>query len=91
MKEAATPEKLAEIWTSLQGQLGAYKRRAETHVQKEGPYDLVFVTTGFERQAVDLKVVVSEAGEVVGFFIEPAGSAVPPPDAAPPPYAQPGA
>ena len=89
MKEAATPEKLKEIWSGIQLQLGAYKRRVGTRAEHQGGYDFAFVTTAFERQTVDLKVVIDAAGKVVGFFIVPVQAATPPPDAAPPPYARP--
>jgi dienelactone hydrolase len=50
---------------------------------------MIFVTTAFEKQTVDLKVVIDDGGQVVGFFILPVQPAVPPADAAPPPYAKP--
>ncbi len=89
MKEAATPEKLKEVWTGIQAQLGAYKERVGTRAEHQGAYDFAFVTTAFERQTVDLKVVMDAGGKVVGFFIVPVQPATPPPDAAPPPYAKP--
>jgi hypothetical protein len=49
---------------------------------------MVFVTTAFEHQTVDLKVVIDD-GRVVGFFILPVQAAVPLADAAPPAYAKP--
>jgi uncharacterized protein len=89
MKEAATPEKLKEVWTGLQIQLGAYQRRVGTRAEHQGAYDFAFVTTAFERQTVDLKVVMDAGGQVVGFFIVPVQSPTTPPDAAPPSYAKP--
>jgi uncharacterized protein len=89
MKEAATPERLKEIWSGIQVQLGAYKRRVGTRAEHQGDHDFAFVTTAFERQTVDLKVVMDAKGQVVGFFIVPVQAATPPPDAAPPPYARP--
>lgn len=91
MKEAATPEKLEEIWAGIQVQLGAYQRRVGTRAEHQGDHDFAFVTTAFERQTVDLKVVMDAGGKVVGFFIVPVQAATPPPDAAPPSYAKPGA
>ncbi|HEX4959733.1 MAG TPA: alpha/beta fold hydrolase [Thermoanaerobaculia bacterium] len=89
MKKAAPAAKLSEIWTGIQTQLGAYKRRVATRSEKPAQYDVVFVTTAFEKQTVDLKVVIDDASEVVGFFIQPVQSAAPPPDPSPPPYAKP--
>src|SRR4051812_7886150 len=89
MKKAAPAAKLSEIWTGIQTQLGAYKRRVASRAEKPGPYDFVFVTTAFEKQTVDLKVVIDEGGHVVGFFIVPVQPATMPPDPAPPAYAKP--
>ncbi len=91
MKAAAPPAKLAEIWSSLQTQMGSYKRRVATRRVKEGIYDVVLVTTAFERATVDLKVVVDEHGRIAGFFIVPAAqeAAPAPADPGPPPYAKP--
>jgi hypothetical protein len=71
MKGALPAEKLAEVWTGLQGQLGAYKRRISTRTERQGGYDFVFFTSEFERATVDLKVVMDDAGRVAGFFIVP--------------------
>src|SRR4051794_23786107 len=89
MREAAPAAKLREIWTGIQTQLGAYKRRLGTRAESQGQYDMAFVTTAFENKTVDLKVVIDDGGHVVGFFIVPVQPAVPPADAAPPPYAKP--
>jgi dienelactone hydrolase len=89
MKEAATAAKLSEIWTGIQTQLGPYKQRLGTRTERRTQFDMVFVTTAFEHQTVDLKVVIDDGGQVVGFFILPVQSAVPPADPAPPPYAKP--
>ena len=71
MRTAAPPEKLAEIWTAVQNQMGAYKRRAGVRTEKQGGYDVAFVTVEFERSTVDFKVVVDTAGRIAGFFIVP--------------------
>ncbi|HTG31380.1 MAG TPA: alpha/beta fold hydrolase [Thermoanaerobaculia bacterium] len=71
MRTAAPPEKLAEIWTAVQNQMGAYKRRAGVRTEKQGGYDVAFVTVEFEKSTVDFKVVVDTAGRIAGFFIVP--------------------
>jgi dienelactone hydrolase len=75
MKAAAPPEKLAEIWTSLQSQLGPYKKRIGLRTEKQGAYTVVVATTEFERGTVDLRVGVDDAGRVAGFFIVPPSQA----------------
>jgi Protein of unknown function (DUF3887) len=72
MKAATPPAKLAQIWSALQIQMGPYKRRIATRAVKEGLYDVVLATTGFERGTADLKVVLDERGRIAGFFVVPA-------------------
>ncbi len=83
MRSAAPPEKLSEIWSALQTRMGPYKRRTGVRLEKQGPYDVAFVTTEFERSEVDFKVVVDAGGKIAGFFI------VPPKQGAGPEYAPP--
>jgi dienelactone hydrolase len=71
MRAAAPPDKLAEIWTSIQLQMGAYQRRTGVRTEKQGAYEVAFVTAEFEHDKVDFKVVVDEAGKIAGFFIVP--------------------
>jgi uncharacterized protein len=71
MRAAAPPEKLSEIWTSIQTQMGAYKRRTGVRTQKQGPYDICLVSVEFERDTADFKVVVDATGKIAGFFIVP--------------------
>ena len=90
MKAAAPPPRLAEIWGTLQGQLGPYKRRIATRTVKEGLYDVVLATTEFARSTVDLKVVIDQKGRIAGFFVVPAEGEKAPAaaDPGPPPYAK---
>lgn len=85
MKAAAPAEKLAEIWTSLQSQLGAFKKRTGLRTEKQGPFDFVLATTEFEHATVDLKVVLDASGHIGGFFIVPPSGANPV-EYAPPAY-----
>jgi dienelactone hydrolase len=84
MKTAAPPEKLAEIWTSLQSQFGTYKKRLSARLEKQGPYNVVLATTEFERATVDLRVAIDGEGRIGGFFIVPPKAAGP--EYAPPAY-----
>jgi uncharacterized protein len=87
MSTMAPPEKLSEIWTSLQTQMGPYERRTGARTQKQDPYVMVLVTTEFQRSTVDFKVLVDDQGRISGFFI--AGVKPRPgtgPEYTPPPY-----
>jgi hypothetical protein len=80
LRAAAPPEKLAEIWTAVQIQMGAFKRRTGVRMETQGLYEVAFVTAEFERGTVDFKVVVDDKGKIAGFFIVPPQK---PADAAP--------
>jgi dienelactone hydrolase len=87
MRTMAPPEKLSEIWTSLQAQMGPYERRTDVRTQKQDSYETVLVTTEFQRSTVDFKVLVDVDGKIAGFFI--AGAKPRPgtgPEYAPPAY-----
>ncbi|HEY0512347.1 MAG TPA: alpha/beta fold hydrolase [Thermoanaerobaculia bacterium] len=85
MRAAAPPEKLSEIWTALQSQLGPYKRPVGVRTEKQGLYRVVFVTAEFERSTVDFRVAIEESGKIGGLFVVPpqtmgqAGAAYSPP------------
>ena len=83
MKAAMPPEKLPEVWTAIQGQIGAYKRRVAVRTEKQGMYEIVFVTAEFERSTVDFKVAIDGTGKIGGFFIVPSQPAA---EYAPPAY-----
>jgi dienelactone hydrolase len=87
MNAAAPPEKLAEIWTSLQTQMGPFKRRGAVRTDKLGEYDVVFVAAEFERSAVEFKVVVDAAGKIAGLSLaQSKPSEAAPADYSPPAY-----
>src|SRR3954465_4258942 len=69
MRTMAPPEKLSEIWTSLQAQMGPYERRTGVRTQKQEPYEMVLVSTEFQRSTVDFKVLIDGEGKIAGFFI----------------------
>jgi dienelactone hydrolase len=87
MRNMAPPEKLSEIWASLQAQMGPYERRTGARTQEQTPYQMVLVTTEFQRSTVDFKILVDNEGKIAGFFI--AGTKPRPgtgPEYTPPPY-----
>src|SRR3954470_20562571 len=87
MRTMAPPEKLSEIWAALQAQMGPYERRTGVRTQNQEPYEMVLVTTEFQRSTVDFKILVDAEGKIVGFFI--AGSKPRPgagPEYTPPAY-----
>jgi dienelactone hydrolase len=71
LRAAAPPDKLAGIWTAIQSQMGAFKRRTGVRTEKQGLYDVAFVTVAFAHSTADFKVVVDDQGRIAGFFIVP--------------------
>src|SRR5436305_14438248 len=69
MRTMAPPEKLSEIWASLQAQMGPYERRTGVRTQQQEAYEMVLVPTEFQRSTVDFKVLVDDKGQIAGFFI----------------------
>jgi uncharacterized protein len=88
MAQAVPEAKLRETWEKLREQVGEFRRRTGTRVQKVRALEAVIITAEFERGTLDLRVVVDSADRIAGFFIQ---AAVPTGAAALPPYApQPG-
>jgi dienelactone hydrolase len=84
MRAAAPPDKLSEVWTALQKQIGPYKRRVGVRTEKQGTYVVAFVTAEFERSTVDFKVAIDNGGKVGGFFVVPPQTAGPGSEYSPP-------
>ncbi len=90
MRSAAPPEKLGDLWTTIQAQMGVYQKQLGVRTEKQGVYDVAFVTARFARSTVDFKVVVDRDGKIAGFFLVPPGQGQGPgAAAAPPPYVAP--
>ena len=70
MQDAAPPVKLGQIWDSLVGQHGRFKKITGTREEKFFGYDSAFVSCEFEKSVVDLKVVFNAGKQIAGFFID---------------------
>jgi dienelactone hydrolase len=89
MKSAMPEQKLREVWQTVQQQVGPFKSRLRTRVEKSQGYDVVFVTCQFALADLDVKVVFNAHKEIAGLFFVPSQ---PEPDSfKPPPYAMAGA
>ena len=60
---------------AIQAQMGVYQKQLGVRTEKQGIYDVAFVTTQFARSTVDFKVVVDRDGRIAGFS-PPPGSRV---------------
>ena len=71
MKTAMSPAELEKAWTSLIGQVGAFKKQVSTREAKEMGFDVVYVTCDFEKSPLNIKVVFNEAKEISGLWFVP--------------------
>jgi fermentation-respiration switch protein FrsA (DUF1100 family) len=83
MKSVVPASKLAETWQRLQKQNGQFKKQLQARTEKQGDYDVVWVTCQFVKGLLDAKVVFDSEGRVAGLFFVPsqagAGSSSVPP------------
>lgn len=71
MRAALPPEKLSKLWTSVQAEQGAFKGQLGVVAEEQGEYTILLVGCDFERQPLDLKVVVRRADNLVaGLFAQ---------------------
>ena len=92
MTAAMPSAKLTEVWDSILAQFGAFHSIDATSLQQVQGYQVVLVTSKFEKTSMALKWVFDAKLRVAGFFIVPADSAAPKSAAAswtPPDYAKP--
>lgn len=71
VQDQMPPDKLQQIWQSLQAQVGQFRSQAGTRKEKYGNYDIVFVTCEFEKSTLDVKLVFNEARQIAGIFFLP--------------------
>jgi hypothetical protein len=71
MKQALPPEKLAQVWSRLTTQLGAFKSMGEPTETTEQGYRVVWIPLTFERGVLRAKVVYDETNYVAGLFFLP--------------------
>ena len=85
LKTAMPADKSLELWQALNAQFGNFKKQTGTRKEKTGQFEIVYVTSEFEKESIDFKLVFNQAGQITGLFIVPPHA---PP--APPAYANPG-
>ncbi|MGE5327450.1 MAG: alpha/beta fold hydrolase [Deltaproteobacteria bacterium] len=71
MAAALPAAKLSATWDGLLGQVGAFRRIAETRLEDQQGYQVVFVTCEFEKAALDAKFAFDSNGRVAGLFFVP--------------------
>jgi dienelactone hydrolase len=68
MKRVSPANKLQEAWNGVIKQYGSFKRTLQTRTEKVQQYDVVYVTSEFEKSTLDVKIVLSAKNEVAGLF-----------------------
>src|SRR3989442_10943718 len=88
MTAALPPDKLAEVWRTLNAQAGPFQKQTGARAAKESNYRVIFVACKFEKAVLEAKIVFDESKRIAGLFFVP-----PPPAPAylPPGYDRPGA
>jgi len=87
MTSAMPSDKLAGFWDGLIGQVGAFQSITRTRTQEVQGYQVVLVTSKFEKSTLDVKWVFDAKSRVAGFFVVPSEPEVP---WSAPDYAKPG-
>lgn len=71
MRRLMPAARLAETWTAIQAQAGAFRAVRSATVSRVAGYQVVAVTCEFAKASLDLQVAYSAAGEVGGLHIVP--------------------
>lgn len=69
MKSAMPENKLAELWSNLTSQLGAYRSAPRSKYADEAGYRVVYITVAFANAEIEIKVVFDAAGRVAGLWL----------------------
>jgi dienelactone hydrolase len=88
MRSALPPEKLADAWRGVQGQVGAFVAIERVRLEPKGRYWISFARCRFERNEMVIKVVYDGQNQVAGLFFLDAAADV---AWTVPPYANPAA
>lgn len=87
MAGALPQAKLQQTWETLIGQVGPFQSQLGMRRQNVQQYDVVFVTCKFEKDTLDIKVVLNSSGQIAGLYFVPPASKV---QYVPPSYVQQG-
>lgn len=75
MRRLMPAARLAETWSAIQAQAGAFRAQRGATVNRVGGYEVVSVTCEFANASLDLQVAYNAAGEVGGLHIVPPATA----------------
>ncbi|KJS84278.1 MAG: hypothetical protein JM58_11290 [Peptococcaceae bacterium BICA1-8] len=75
MLKALPQDKLGEIWGQLKDQVGAYQDELSRKQEVTDGYDVIIVTTQFEKSPLNIRMVFNSDKRISGLFFQPAESA----------------
>lgn len=79
MAAALPPDKLAEVWRTLEQQTGSFVEPSGVRMEASGGYRAMIVTGLFGEAKIDIRVVFDDRQRVAGLFFKPAETAYVPP------------
>lgn len=79
MAAALPPEKLAEVWRTLEQQTGSFLEPSGVRMEVAGGYRAMIVTGLFGEAKIDIRVVFDDQERVAGLFFKPAETVYAPP------------
>lgn len=71
MKKALPAQKLQQVWEELQSQVGSYVGEVGMREEVIEGFDVVFVTTEFEDDLINIRVVFGEDRRITGLWFDP--------------------
>lgn len=86
MGQALPAPKLQETWEAVVAQVGPFQEQVATRTTEQQGYDVVLVTTRFQRAQLDVRVVFDNQDRIAGLFFVPAEEASEAPEYTPPAY-----
>jgi dienelactone hydrolase len=84
MAKAVPADKLKTVWESLPAQVGKATGRGDAQVAAQEGGAMVQVPLHYEKAELVAKFAIDEQGRIIGFMVQPAQAAAPPPAAAVP-------
>lgn len=71
VKAGLPPGKLAETWSQMTAQVGAFQKETAAREETSGPYHIGVVTCAFDRASLDVRVVFDTEDKIAGLTMRP--------------------
>ncbi|MCU0284901.1 MAG: alpha/beta fold hydrolase [Acidobacteria bacterium] len=74
MSKLLGPEKLAEVWTAMPQQVGAFKKQGTARKEQTGNHQTIVIPCEFEKMTLDARVTFDNEKRIAGLHFIPARS-----------------